>query len=118
MNFNEKRQKPNQKFEIIQSQLPQNIQTFKQKLLSGNGFLVDKWALRVSDEDNETIDSSIIEGDFSKIYHQQASNLNNSDQNIEFVFGENIKYHQIGNAFLQHEITIEKELLLQLTEFL
>ena len=58
---------------------------------------------------NETIDNSIIKRDFWKIYHQQAANLNDSDQNIAFIFGENINYHEIGNAYLQYEITIQKD---------
>ena len=48
--------------------------------------------------DKETIDISIIRGDFLKIYHQQAANLNDSDQNIEITIGEKNNYHQIGNA--------------------
>ena len=42
-----------------------------------------------------------------KIYYRQAANINDSDQNIEFVLENN--YHQIGNAYLQYEMTIEKE---------
>ena len=34
--------------------------------------------------------------------------MNQSDQNIEFVFGENNNYHQIGNAFLEFDITLRK----------
>ena len=48
--------------------------------------------------DNETNDSSIIKTNFLKIYHRQAANINNSDQNIEFTFGENNNYHQNRNA--------------------
>ena len=33
----------------------------------------------------------------------------NSNQNIDFIFGENNNYHQIGNSYLQYEITIEKD---------
>ena len=43
-----------------------------------------------------------------KVYHQQAANLNDSDQNIDFKFGKKIIYHQIGKAYLQYELTIEK----------
>ena len=39
--------------------------------------------------DNERIDNSIIKGGFVKIHHQQATNLNDSDQNIDFIFHEN-----------------------------
>ena len=53
---------------------------------------------------------------FSKISHQRASNLNDSDQNIDFILGENNIYHQIGNAYLQYELTKKKMLLMQLTE--
>ena len=59
-------------------------------------------------KDNETIDISIIKRVFLKSYHQQAANLNNSDQNIEFIFWENNDFHQIGNASLQYELTVEK----------
>ena len=51
--------------------------------------------------DNETIDNSIKKRDFLKVYHQQAAILNDSDQHIELILGENNSYHQIGNAFLQ-----------------
>ena len=58
--------------------------------------------------DNETIDNSIIKSDFLKIYHQQAANLNDSDQNIGFIFGENNKYHQIFKTYLQYKLTKEE----------
>ena len=47
--------------------------------------------------DNEPFDNSIVKRDYLKVYHQQRANLNNPDQNVEFIFGENIIYHQIGN---------------------
>ena len=47
--------------------------------------------------------------DFLKIYHQQGANLDESDQNIEFIFGKNNDYHQIGNACLQYEKTVEED---------
>ena len=59
--------------------------------------------------DNEPIDNSIIKRDFLKIYHQQGANLNNQDQNIEFIFGENNNYHQIGNAHLEFDITLRTD---------
>ena len=58
--------------------------------------------------DNEPIDDSIIKRDFIKIYHQQGAQLNDLDQNIEFNFGENNNYHQIGNSYLQFDITVRK----------
>ena len=58
--------------------------------------------------DNETIDKSIIKRDFLKIYHQQGAQLNHSDQNNEFIFGENNNYHQIGNAYLQFDFSVRK----------
>ena len=59
--------------------------------------------------DKETIDSSIINRGFLKKKRQQAANLNDSDHKIEFLFGEKINFHQIGNAYLQHGVTIEKD---------
>ena len=58
--------------------------------------------------DNEPFDNSIIKRDFLKIYHQQGAQLNQSDQNIEFIFGEN-NYHQVGNSFLEFDITVRRE---------
>ena len=58
--------------------------------------------------DNEPIDNSIVKRDFTKIYHRQGDQLNQSDQNIEFIFGENNNYHQIGNAYLEFNITVRK----------
>ena len=58
---------------------------------------------------NETIDNSTTKIDFLKTYHEQAANLNNFDQNIEFIFGESKNYYQIGNAYLQSKLTIEKD---------
>ena len=43
-----------------------------------------------------------------KVYHQQGAQLNDPDQNIEFMFGENNKYHQVGNSYLQFDITVRK----------
>ena len=58
--------------------------------------------------DNEPLDNSIIKRDFTKIYHRQGDQLNQSDQNIEFIFGENNNYHQIGNGYLELNITVRK----------
>ena len=44
-----------------------------------------------------------------KFYHQQATKLNDSNQNIELILGEKNNYHQIGNAYLRKELTIEKD---------
>ena len=58
--------------------------------------------------DNESIDNSVIKKDFTKVYHRQGDQLNQSDQNIELIFGENNKYHQIGNAYLEFNIIVRK----------
>ena len=59
--------------------------------------------------DIEQFENSIIKRDFLKIYHQQGAQLNNSDQKIEFFFGDNINYHQIGNSYLEFDITVRRE---------
>ena len=59
--------------------------------------------------DNEPIDNNIIKRDFLKVYHQPGAQVNQSDQNIEFSFGENNNYHQIGNAYLEFGITVRKK---------
>ena len=58
--------------------------------------------------DNEPLDNSIIKRDSTKIYYRQGDQLNQPDQNIEFIFGENNNYHQIGNAYLEFNITVRK----------
>ena len=58
--------------------------------------------------DNEQFDNSIFMRDFTKNYHQQGVQFNQSDQNIEFMFGENNNYHQIGNGYLEFNITVRK----------
>ena len=58
--------------------------------------------------DNEPNDTSTIRRDFLKLYYQQGAQLNLSDQNIEFIFSENNNYHQIGNSYLEFDITVRK----------
>ena len=49
--------------------------------------------------DNESINDSIVKRDFLKVYHQEVATKNGPDQSVDFIFGENNNYHQIGNAF-------------------
>ena len=42
---------------------------------------------------------------FLKNYDQQGANLNNPDGNIEVLLDESNNYHQIGNEYLQYDIT-------------
>ena len=58
--------------------------------------------------DNEPLDISIIKRDFTKKYHRQGDQLNQSDQNIELIFVENNSYHQIVNAYFEFNITVRK----------
>ena len=58
--------------------------------------------------DNEPFHNSIIKRDFTKIYLQQGAQLNQSDQNIEYFFGENNNCHQKGNGFLEFNISVRK----------
>ena len=58
--------------------------------------------------DNEPIDYSIIKRDFLKVSHQQGALLNDPDQNVEFIFGENNNYHQVGNSHFGFDITVRK----------
>ena len=58
--------------------------------------------------DETTIDTSIIKRDYTKIYHQHQANLNDSNQNVEFIWGENNNYHQNGKAYLQYDINVRR----------
>ena len=57
---------------------------------------------------NEPFDNSITKRDFIKVYHQQGAQINQPDQNIDFYFGENKNYDQIGNGYLEFNITVRK----------
>ena len=57
--------------------------------------------------ENEVFDNSIVKRDFLKVYHQQGAQLNDPDQNSLFIFFENNNYHQIGNACLEYDITVQ-----------
>ena len=58
--------------------------------------------------DNEPIDNSIIKRYFTKLYHRQCDQLNQSCQNFEYFFGENNNYHEVGNLYLEFNITVRK----------
>ena len=58
--------------------------------------------------DKEPIDNSIIKRDYLKIYHQEGALLNDPDENVEFIFGENNNFHQVGNSHLCFDITVRK----------
>ena len=57
--------------------------------------------------DNEVFDNSIVKRDFMKLYHQQGGQLNDPDQKIRFIFTENNNNHQIRNAYLEYDITVQ-----------
>ena len=56
--------------------------------------------------DDEPIDNSITKRDYLKVYRQQGPLLNNPDQNVDFIFGENNNYYQIDNSYLEFDTTI------------
>ena len=56
--------------------------------------------------DKEPIDKSIVGKDFLKFYHQQGAQINDPNQNIEFMSGEKVNYHQVGNSYLEIDISV------------
>ena len=58
--------------------------------------------------DIESFVKSIVKRVYLKVYHQQGAQLNQSNQNIVFIFGENNCYHQISIAYLEFDITVRK----------
>ena len=58
--------------------------------------------------DNESLDNSIKKRDYSKLYHQQGALLNDPDQSVKFIFGENDNYHQVGNSHRGSDMTTRK----------
>ena len=54
------------------------------------------------------IDTSIIERDYMIKYHHQGAHLNDSNQDKDFFFCEINNYRQIGNGYLEFDITLRK----------
>ena len=54
-------------------------------------------------------DSSIIKRDYMKIYQQQRDQLSKSSKRIDFKFGENNNYHQLGYADPKFDVTLTKD---------
>ena len=50
----------------------------------------------------------ILKRYLSRIYHQQGAKINQLDKKIDFIFGENNNFSQIGHANLRFERTLEK----------
>ena len=69
LHSNKNKPKIKQEISNTKSNLPPHLQSFKQKLLSGNGFV------------NYNM---FQKHDYLKIYHQQRFNLNKSNQTNEF----------------------------------
>ena len=61
--------------------------------------------------DNEPIEKSIIKGEFLEIFHQQGAQLNDQLQKIEFISGENKNHHQVGNSYLEFNISVRHPML-------
>ena len=58
--------------------------------------------------DDEKIDDSIIKRDYIKIYHQSEANVDAENSQIKFYFGENHKFFQIGNGYLEFDIRVRR----------
>ena len=58
--------------------------------------------------DNEPFDNFFIKREYLKSYHWPGAQLNQSDQNVQIIFGENNNYHRIGKAYSELDITVRK----------
>ena len=59
--------------------------------------------------DDTHIDTSNMKKDWTKVYHQDGAQLNDSNQTIDFIFGENNNYHQVGNCYFHYDITVRRD---------
>ena len=57
--------------------------------------------------DDTSVDASLIERDYMKIYHQHGTQFNDSNQDIRRFFGENMNYHQIGKGYFEIDKTVK-----------
>ena len=58
--------------------------------------------------DDSKIDDSIIKRDFIKICHQSGANVDAENSQIKFYFGENHKFIQVGNGYLEFDIRVRR----------
>ena len=56
--------------------------------------------------DDTTVDDSIVETDFLKIFHQHGAQVDDKNENIKFCFRDNLNYIQIGNSYFEVEIVV------------
>ena len=56
--------------------------------------------------DDGKIDDSIMKRDFMKIYHQSGANIDNESSKINFYFGKNHSFIQVGNGYLEFYLKI------------
>ena len=59
-------------------------------------------------DDEKMMNDSILKPDFVNIYHQSVADANNENSNNKFCFGENHKFIQVGNGYLEFDIKIRK----------
>ena len=59
-------------------------------------------------KDDTTIDDSIIKRDFVEMYHQLGVWENDENQTFKFCFAGKLSFKQIGNAYVEWEIEVEK----------
>ena len=59
-------------------------------------------------KDDTSINTSFMKQEYMKIYHQQGAALGMNSQSIDFIFGENSNYHQLGKIYLELDKTLRK----------
>ena len=59
--------------------------------------------------DNKPIDNPFTKTDSLKFYYHQQANVDDPDENVDFIIGENNNYHQVGIASFQFDISIRKD---------
>ena len=58
--------------------------------------------------DTEQIDDSITKRDFIKVYHQSGANVDAENSQSKFYFGENHKFIEVGNGYLEFDIRVRR----------
>ena len=54
------------------------------------------------------IDNSILKREQIRIYHQHGAQTNNADQNNDIFYKETKNYQQIGNVYLEYDLTLRE----------
>ena len=88
---------------------PPGLQSFPREIVIRERFYSIKMSVEHFHIIGDTaIDNSILKREYIMIYHQHGAQTNNTDQNNDIFYTETKNCQQIGNVYLQYDLTLKK----------